>query len=59
MCGIQAGTHLLPLAETQESDPETLELQQDVVDSGVRVAGQQHAETARVEDANLGAEAGT
>lgn len=58
-CGIQTGTHLLALAEAQEPDPEPLEFQQDVVDGRVGVAGQQHAEPAGVEDANLPAEAGT
>lgn len=51
--------HLLSLPETQESHTEALEFQQDVVDSRVCVAGQQHAETAGVKDANLRAEAGT
>lgn len=56
--GIQTGRHLLSLPETQESHTEALEFQQDVVHSGVGVAGQQHAEAAGVKDANLRAEAG-
>lgn len=45
--------HLLSLAETQKPNPETLQLQQDVVNSRVGVAGQQHTEAAGVKDANL------
>ena len=51
-------THLLSLAQTQEPDTETLEFQQDVVNSRVSVAGQQHAEPARVKDADLRTQAG-
>lgn len=46
-------SHLLPLAQPQEANPETLELQEDVVHGGVGVAGQQHTEPTSVEDANL------
>lgn len=43
----------MSLPKTQESNPETLQLQQDVVNSRVCVAGQQHTEPTRVKDANL------
>lgn len=56
--GIRTRRHLLSLPETQESNTETPEFQQDVVDSRVGVAGQQHAETTCVKDANLRAKAG-
>lgn len=45
--------HLLSLAEAQKADAESLQLQQDVVDSRVGVAGQQHTEPTGVKDANL------
>ncbi len=45
--------HLLPLPKTQKPNPETLQLQQDVVNSRVGVAGQQHTEATSVKDANL------
>lgn len=43
----------MSLPKTQKPNPETLQLQQDVVNSGVCVAGQQHAEPTGVKDANL------
>lgn len=45
--------HLLSLPQTQKSNPEPLQLQQDVVDGRMRVAGQQHAKTTSMEDADL------
>lgn len=43
----------MSLPKAQKSNPETLQLQQDVVNSRVCVAGQQHTEPTGVKDANL------
>lgn len=45
--------HLLRLPKTQKPNTETLKFQQDVVNSRMCVAGQQHTETTCIKDANL------
>lgn len=54
ICCASKISHLLSLPQTQKANSETFELQKDVIDSRVGVAGQQHAETACMQDSNLG-----
>lgn len=44
---------LLSLSQTQKANPETFELQQDVVNSRVSVTGQQHTKPTRVQNPDL------
>lgn len=50
---LQMIAHLLSLPKTQKPDTEALEFKQDVVNSRMCVAGEQHTEATCVKDANL------